>query len=529
MRLVVAVSQAVWVFAAWRISAVLSKSQRPFFLLVLFAIPGAYDTVILGYGEMFATARIVAEALTLAALAAMLEKRPWLAAIAISAAAAMHPLMAAGGILLLLLFWGLQSRRRLITSAVILGFAFIAALAVLGLKDRLAVMDPTWLALTKERNVVVFISSWKLQDWNLLILNLCLLLSGWRLTENRPLRRLFLAAYIVGILALAAAVTGDFFWHCQLLVQIQPLRAFWLVKWLAVLAFASLLWRKDVGGWIPLLMAMAWFAQDTAGGLIAMGTVLLAFFEKTDKTVSRFGWLALALVAASWTLFRWREHLGGLYSAWDAIRIFFYVMSAWFLFVLWRKRDEPTAGTTRRSVLPHLLFSLEILCLGLCFFVFSSAAPTRNFIDESTGKPAVFASRIPRNAVVYWQDKIAYIWFYLGRNSYYSKRQSGGVVFSRATAVEMKRRADRLTGLGGLDSTWIFFSSSPPQRTPSAVRSGLVYLCEDRNVDFVILKDRFQNWQIAEWTDPSDLQKWWLYDCRKIAKRSPARQGGRGA
>jgi hypothetical protein len=530
MRLVVAVSQAVWIFASWRISAVLSKPQRPFFLLVLFAIPGAYDTVILGYGEMFATARIVAEALTLAALAAMLEKQPWLAAISILAAAAMHPLMAAAGILLLFLFWGQQSRRRLIAGAVFLGLAFLATLAILGLDGRLAVMDPTWLALAKERDSIAFVSTLKLQDWNLVILNFCLLLTGWRLAENRPQKRLFLAVYIVGILALAAAVTGDSIWHCQLLIQIQPVRAFWLVKWLAVLAFASLLWRKDVGGWIPVLMAMAWLAQDTAGGLIAMGAVLMAFFEKNDKTVSRFGWLALAIVAASWTMFRWHKHLGGLYSAWDAVRIFFYVMSAWFLCVLWLKDDRPTVGPARRSLLPYHLFSLEVMGIGLCFFLLESAPPLHNLIDDNGGYPAEFAARIPRNAVVYWQGKIVYTWFYLGRNSYYSKRQSAGIVFSRDSAVEMKRRAERLAGLGGLDSTWNFFSLPPPQNlSPAAIRSGLVRLCGDKNVDFVVLSRNFSDWRIAEWTDPSDSQKWWLYDCRKIAKRPPAKNDRRGA
>jgi hypothetical protein len=60
---------------------------------------------------------------------------------------------------------------------------------------------------------------------------------------------------------------------------------------------------------------------------------------------------------------------------------------------------------------------------------------------------AAFRARIPAGAEVFWADSPVSIWVLLDRPSYLSVLQTSGMVFSRATALELERRASALAAV----------------------------------------------------------------------------------
>ena len=540
-RMVLAFGHLIWLYSSWRISAVLPTPQRLAFLALLVALPGTYATKVFSYGEMFATARIVAEALTLAALAATLSRRPYLAGMLLLIAATQHPLMAFGGVLLAIL-WGTLHRppHRVVGGAIVLGLAAGLALASTGLLGRLASpVDPEWLSLIRERNAYVFFSAWKLQDWNLLVLNFCLLGAGWRLNRGL-LGRLFLSGLMLGVMTFLASWVGDQLWHSQLLIQIQPMRAFWLVKWLALLAFASLLSFSGNERWFPLLFSTSWFAQDSVGGVIALTGLVLSIWPIRKLSFPVHAWVLPAIALLGWIMARLIEQhelllsishfaddfgpsiagqtpvvLVMLFVVKDLVALFGAVTAAG-LYAVWTDRNEGGSALVNR-LLP--LFAGAFFCLSLLISYQIGARPQPFFASYHTaGLPSNFLSLIPQDAVVYWQDSIAKTWFLLGRRSYYSRHQSAGALFSRAATMEMKHRADALAALGVHDSNWLFDAPEPASSPPSAIRSGLLALCSKEPVDFVILKTRFPDWQVEQWVDPANKTTWWLYDCYQLRR-----------
>lgn len=546
MKVVVVCGHLIWMYAAWRISALLSFPRRLVFLTLLIIVPGTYATQVLHYGEMFATARIIAEALTLVALAAALSNRPYLAGALLLLAVTQHPLMAFGGILLFVLFGGsyilpkVSLRYILVAVAIILvatGLIFDST----NLLGRLvSVMDPEWLALIRERNSYVFISTWSLQDWNLLVLNFCLLAAGWRLNYGW-LSRLFWAGLMLGLMTLVAAWIGDQLWHSQLLIQVQPMRAFWLVKWLAVLAFASLLSFRDDEHWIPLLFSASWFAQDNIGSLIAVAAFVLSVLQPKKLPFSRLIWL-LPIVAVLSRIMAKLAAISLEMDIEDQVLPYNRFMSMSFnmgdmamlvgafmvggLIFFWHQHNL-LRGSRRLNAL-LLFFSCACFCFGLLHFMHNSAKPQPFFAAIQTEYlPKAFSSKIPKQAVVYWQDDLKKTWYLLGRRSYYSQYQSAGALFSRESTMEMKRRADWLAGLGVRDSIWLFHEPKRLILSPLEIRNGLYALCSHEPVDFVILKTKFSDWQVANWVDPMDQISWWLYDCNQLRYTAKGIEEGR--
>lgn len=548
---VVVLSQALWIYAAWRIASLVSMPQRLVFLALLIALPAFYATNVFSYGEAQATARIVAEALTLAGIAAALAQRPYLAGLLLLVAITQHPLMAFGGIVLLGLWRGLAAPRRAATAALILALAASMVVASIGLGERLIrQMDQPWLELVRSRSDFIFMSSWHLQDWNQLMLSLCLLAAGWQLKKGTTLGRLFLAGLGLGIGTLILVWVGVEWWHSQLLIQAQPVRAFWLVKWLALLAFASLLEPREKSDcWPPILFATGWFAQNSIGGILALaGTALTG---KKGRTLALPGlawslpWVGAAVWAATELLGYYYEipvPIGGWHSsqghshpslegattlfALSDTPIILAAMTAWGLNFVWSPKHEGQSPLLRSWLFP--LFAVAIFSTGVVTSV-RLTKPTPFFADSPPSElPLAFATRIPQDATVYWQDHFALTWFALGRRSYYSKSQSAGSVFSREASMEMKRRADSLAGLGVQDSIWAFRNKHSSPQPNATIRDNLVRLCRQEPVDFVILKASFPEWQDAEWIDPADQTTWRLYGCAQLlAKLEDADHDGR--
>ncbi len=144
---------------------------------------------------------------------------------------------------------------------------------------------------------------------------------------------------------------------------------------------------------------------------------------------------------------------------------------------------------------------------------------------------ANWASTIPPTStvlIVPAPDVGAFVWFTLQRPNYLSMDQSAGVVFSRATAVEVERRSEVLLPL--MDPNWKILTNlrdksgnrrknAAMTRPPTA--QSLTQVCTDPLLGFVILpKDvgfgPLRHERAGAWKD------WYLYDCRKVRSAPPA-------
>jgi hypothetical protein len=142
---------------------------------------------------------------------------------------------------------------------------------------------------------------------------------------------------------------------------------------------------------------------------------------------------------------------------------------------------------------------------------------------------ADWRAAIPPNSTVFVapaQDAGKFVWFSLQRPHYLSPDQSAGVVFSRATALEVVRRSDVLLPLE--TPNWKFLSArsqiggakgEADHHRPLTTQN-LKEVCRDPLLGFVMSKDKVG-------VDPlrrMDRGKWigWnLYDCRNVRMQPP--------
>lgn len=199
-------------------------------------------------------------------------------------------------------------------------------------------------------------------------------------------------------------------------------------------------------------------------------------------------------------------------------RIVFGAAAAWALLAL----QAPAAANRWLATWLFPAYATLVMLAGATLFV-TLQPPAQAFFGEApdNSRPG-FAERIPPQASVYWADSAAQVWFALGRRSYYSVRQSGGVLFSRPAALEMRRRADLLAGLGGRDSVWPYGGPTPSPRPAAELRSGLIALCRDEILDFAVLATSFADLQAATWHEEASGTDWFLYDCRTLRRSFPS-------
>ena len=120
------------------------------------------------------------------------------------------------------------------------------------------------------------------------------------------------------------------------------------------------------------------------------------------------------------------------------------------------------------------------------------------------------------------RDVGAFVWFTLGRPNYLALDQSAGVVFSRDTALEVRRRSEILLPL--MDPNWKILSglkaaSGRGHKNATTTRpltpEKLIQVCADPQLGFVISPgnvgfDPMPHDHAGDWRD------WYLYDCRKV-------------
>jgi hypothetical protein len=503
----------------------------------LIILPGAYGGAgVFHFSDLFLTARLPAQAMVVTAL--VLHVRGWKRLSLSIAAGALfiHPLMALPGLLLLICL-SLPLNTALLGAAggllTTLGMAFVAQRAPPA-APAMAVMDPAWLEVVRERSHFLFPNLWSMADWRLNIQPFVSLVITVLVVPDLRIRKLCVGAIIVGLTGLAVALIAGEVAPVAILVQGQAWRWVWIADFTGILLLAPTAlqaWRdKKCGLLCSLLVVLGWTFSDV-DGFTCVSIALLLWLVRpyiTDRAAHHMRWAGYAL--------------GAVAAAWVGA-------NCWSILTSASAGHEPPALNKLRSI--ARLDIPAVVLLGLLWHwlrigrsllwltsttvvLLASAvylAPKSFDPFTQSGSPALarefadWRTAIPPSSSVYLADKYdtgAFVWFALDRPSYLSPDQSAGVVFSRATALEIRRRSGVVLPLE--KPYWKVHSNmqdstKPADKTASDYRpltaKSLVSVCSDPQLGFVIAKeqvgfDPLTHTHSGEWKD------WNLYDCRRV-------------
>jgi len=531
----------VWFLAAaWSLASAMTGCDAAWLAVAfLLIIAGDYGgSGVFRLSEPYLTARLPAEALTITALACYVRGMKRLGLLLAVGALFVHPLMALPGLLLLLCLW-LPSRVTVIGAVggvlTILAVAVVAANLPLA-SHVLTVMDAAWLEVVRERSQFLFLQLWSIHDWELNARPfICLAFTAIAVPDER-IGKLCAAAALVGATGLAVAIIASLVGPVAILVQGQAWRWVWVTVFTGALllpATALHVWRDDKCGPLCAILLVSGWTMSVIDGTACVSLALLFWLSRTyinARAAIYFRWVSAALVIAIlvWILIKCRTIVspstppsGRVQLGAAQIRDIFGLKIPAVLFgvlVWWGIRTGRTIWVS--TFFSAMLVALSIGILPAAFKqsrTLASASDIHEFADWETAIP-------PTSTVLVApaHDVGAFVWFTLGRPNYLAVDQSAGVVFSRATAVEIRRRSDVLLPL--MDPNWKILTSlraksvsghKDDSTTRPLTAKSLIQVCADARLGFVISsKDvgfgPLRHEHGGAWKD------WYLYDCRKV-------------
>jgi hypothetical protein len=520
---------------AWVVARFFSGPETAWLAVAsLLIIDGSYGgSGVFRFGEPFLTARLPAEALIAASIACYFSGRR-LFAIGIAAGALLvHPLIALPGLLLLLCL-------RVPISISVFGAIVCAAVALFisaattwfpWTTRLLPVMDPAWLKIVQERSQFLFLQLWSFRDWELNARPLFYLAFTALVFQDISVRRLCVAAAVVGATGLAVALIASVLSPVAIIVQGQGWRWVWVATFVSILLAPMTIlqiWHDKRCGPLCAILVISGLTLPV-DGTACVSSAMIFWLMRSRITVRArvfFHWMAIALVVAIavWIWVRASAIVsadyttGGMGAAQlrdifeSKILVAFAAAFAW-----WCIRSS-------RSVwVPSLLFAMLLagaICMLPTAFKQSRTLASANEIAEFSD----WAGVIPPTSTVLVtpaRDVGTFVWFTLQRPNYLAVDQSAGVVFSRNTALEVQRRSQVLLPI--MDPSWNILSNlrtAPGKRTfdvPTRplTAAGLGQICADSQLGFVISPqdigfNRIRHENTGAW------DHWNLYDCREV-------------
>ncbi len=513
--------------------------------------------------EAFFTARSIAEGLSLLGIDAILRKRMAKAAGFILVGLTLQPLMAISALTVFvgISCWGCWRQPK--TRAILFCSLFLAigALAIVMttnwgfVRPLFRIMDKTWLADVRIRSWQCFLSEWSVADWYWIGGSLGIVLGAckWLRPEARVLVG---AAVLTAAGGLATMALGEHL-RSMFLIEGQGYRALWLTEVLAVPLGVLMVARvsestSPYARWAAL--AVVAFLGDpfllyplaSAPSLSILffypavsGIYAFFFFKRSAGGQGDAVWRGLVAGMVTTAAILSAILLAGaikvgISGALDPINLAYFtgdLSSRLLLFI--------AALVVLASFLHIIQDSKKIFILAASVWVLTSAALL--IVQESPGwrehyqpgyKDVKFVAGVIneggaktatalQNVSIYWSGCEDLVWFDLGMDSYYSYLQLTGVVFSEGTMTEGQRRAalarpfevarlrdgpapyaeGNLRRLAVLRAT---YSDPPP------TREDLLRLANDKNLDWVVLSQKFAGLYSA--TDGSV----YVYNCARI-------------
>jgi hypothetical protein len=536
-----AVLFTVWLWAAaWSLARAIAGRDAAWlgaaFLLI---VAGNYGgSGVFQLSEPYLTARLPAEALTVTALACQARGMQRLGLLLAMSALFVHPLIALPGLLLLIC---LRLPSRVSVMAATGGVLVTLVIAVVATNLPLAshvltVMDAAWLEVVRERSQFLFLQLWSIHDWELNARPFIYLAFTAIAVPDERIGKLCVAAALVGAAGLAVAFIAGLIGPVAILVQGQAWRWVWISVFISALLLPVTVlhaWRDEKCGPLCAILLVSGWTLSAVDGTLCVSLALIFWLTRTyinARAAIFFWWVsaALGIAIVAWILVKcwaivWpstspsrRAPLGVA-----QIRDIFGLRIPAVLFgaLIWSLiRTSRTIWVP--TLLSAMLVALSIFILPVAFKqsrILASASDINEFADWINAIPAtstVLVTPAP--------DVGAFVWFTLGRPNYLAVDQSAGVVFSRATAVEIRRRSEVLLPL--MDPDWKILTglrakSSNARKKDATTRpltaKSLIQVCADPQLGFVIsAKDvgfgPLRHDHAGAWKD------WNLYDCRKV-------------
>lgn len=530
-----ALFRAGYLLGAWLLMARLTS--RPIAWLSV----GALVCVIASYGGYgvfetasdYLTARTLAEALVALAIAAYFYSR-LLAAVLLVAALTMHPLMALPGILLLVCL-SLPARVSIgLFCASIAGIVGLALAVTHGLVSSrfLVVMDGAWLEVVRERSQYLFLNYWRVGDWETQARPYLSLALASVCVSSQPLRQLSLAAVIVGLSGLLLAAVAGSIGPIAILLQGQAWRWMWVTGLVAILLVAPAaqhLWHSKRCGRLCAVLLVAGWTFPPVDGTLCVGAALVLWLLNARVSESRERFLQYAAYL-----------LIGIIGFWTVRGVLLPDYSDTRYATALLRVSEWLRGIFSLQALALVLFAglVWLVCRGhwtrwaagvLCAALFALATPTLlsgSGVQALRDRQAVAAWRgaIPESSSVLLlplHKTASFPWFTLERPSYLSLTQSAGVVFSSATAAEVRRRSEVLKPLA--DPDWRLLTliraaerhETLPEPNRPLTTAALQQVCADPALGFVVAREAVGFDPITN-TSPGRWKDWNLYDCRTV-------------
>jgi hypothetical protein len=531
----------IWLLAAaWSFArAVTGRDAVWLAVASLLIIAGEYGGAgVFRLSEPYLTARLPAEALIVTAVACHVRGRKRLGSLLAIGALFVHPLIALPGLLLLICLQ-LPSRLSIIGAIggvlATLGMAALAA-NLPAARQLLSVMDAAWLEVVRERSQFLFLQLWSVHDWELNARPFLYLAFTAIAVPDERMRKLCMAAALVGGAGLAVALIASLTGPVAILVQGQAWRWVWIAVFVSALLFpvtALQVWRDEkCGPLCSILLVLGW-TLSAVDGTACVSLALLLWLMRTyinARAAVFFRWAAAALgiaivawiVIKSWAVVSPSTPLAGRapFGAAQIRDIFgLRVPAALFAVLIWwfirtsRMRWRPT-------LICAILIASSIFILPAAFNqtrTLASASDVNEFADWANAIPPMSTV-----LVIPARDVGAFAWFTLQRPNYLTVDQSAGVVFSRATALEVRRRSQILLPL--MDPNWKILtqlraSSADKQKKVAPIRplttKGLIAVCADPRLGFVISPQDVGFGPLRH-RHAGTFKDWNLYDCRQV-------------
>jgi hypothetical protein len=540
-RLLTMLFTAWFLAAAWSfVGAVASRDAAWLAVASLLIVAGDYGgSGVFRFSEQFLTARLPAEALVVTALACHARGMKRLGLLLAVGTLFVHPLIALPGLLLLICLW-LPSRLSVIGAIAGLLTVLVVAFAATvqpAAAHLLTVMDASWLAVVRERSQFLFLPLWSFHDWGMNARPFLYLGFTAIVAPDEQIRKLCLAAALVGAAGLAVALIGSVIGPVAILVQGQAWRWVWITAFVGVLLLPVTvlqIWRDDRCGPLCTVLLVSGWTMSAVEGTACASLALILWLVRANidaRVAGYIRWLSIAIGIAivAWILVASRQIVwppvsptGHAPLGAEKIRETFglrVTAAAITALVWWTIRRSRT--TWMPAFLCAMLLALSIFILPAAFEqsrTFASASDMAEFADWTNAIP-------PTSTVIVApaRDVGAFVWFNLGRPNYLALDQSAGVVFSRATAVEVQRRSQVLLPL--MEPNWKILTNLRAAAAagknkidagtwPLTVKS-LTQVCADPQLGFVISPenvgfDPLRHEHAGAWKD------WYLYDCRKV-------------
>jgi hypothetical protein len=419
-------------------------------LVAVLLLSSAYGASgIFNYAETFATPRIYAEGLILAALGCALRGR-WLASLALIAlSSTLHPIMALTGFGLIFLYSALSRPVLWLAGAGVALFLVALTLSHVGPFGRLAQSyDPKWFSIVRGSTPYLFMTGWRGEDILGLSARFGFCVAAFTIANSQE-RKGLLAVLALTSLGLATTFVGADLLRNLLVVQVQPWRTYWLLTLTANISAALLILRlprqfvsREVIIVSAALSALGnfcdvWLTPEIVAlvGFVALGAELTMRRRlPMPAVVVLRTWCALAFCVAA------------------VLTVIIAVLPDFWQSIL---RATLAAGVLAVICRPKLLGPKpSLIVAGVALVVATAIWDERSewekFIENPRVQPEL-AAFSPPSKHLYWEQGLELQWLKLREPGYYSCLQRVGTMLSRDNAIDFDRRTQALRNLNTQD------------------------------------------------------------------------------